>query len=212
MKINHLVVGWFLLAIAGCVPTPNRNLTLPSNSNTTAASDSASATGDTIDTEAVVESSSNNAIRTIIANWDETQKLVSKHQGKIVVLDIWSTWCAPCKREFPHLVALQEKYPDQVVCMSLNVDYAGFEGDSPESHREDVEKFLTEVNARFQNIICSESDEAVFTRLKLDSIPAVYVYDKEGKVHTRFDNTTRVGEEFTYAGDINPLIEKLLAE
>ena len=36
-----------------------------------------------------------------------------QHKGKIVLLDFWATWCAPCRRSIPELVDIQEKYRDQ---------------------------------------------------------------------------------------------------
>ena len=55
--------------------------------------------------------------------------------------------------------------------------------------------------------------EAVFGELKLVSIPAVYVYDREGKLAKRFDSSLLTdGEEeaFTYKDDINPFVDELL--
>src|ERR1044071_2690483 len=34
-------------------------------------------------------------------------------RGKVVILDIWATWCPPCRREIPDFVRLQEKYRDR---------------------------------------------------------------------------------------------------
>lgn len=47
--------------------------------------------------------------------WKDITALVAKHQGKIVVVDVWSTSCAPCMQEFPGLVRLHKSYPEQVV-------------------------------------------------------------------------------------------------
>ena len=50
-------------------------------------------------------------------------KAVAGHKGKIVVIDIWATFCAPCKEKFPHMVELHNKLKDQgVVFISLSVD------------------------------------------------------------------------------------------
>ena len=48
---------------------------------------------------------------------------LTKYRGKVVLLDFWATWCAPCKVEIPHLVELQSKYQDrgfQVIGLSMD--------------------------------------------------------------------------------------------
>ncbi|MEQ9071726.1 MAG: thioredoxin domain-containing protein, partial [Gimesia chilikensis] len=71
-----------------------------------------------------------NGVTAEIANWEQVQEFVQKQKGKVVVVDLWSTWCEPCIAEFPHLVELQKKYPEKVVCVSYNMNYDGSK-DSP---------------------------------------------------------------------------------
>lgn len=44
---------------------------------------------------------------------DDSKKNISDYKGKIVLLNYWATWCAPCLKEMPELNKLQEKYQDQ---------------------------------------------------------------------------------------------------
>jgi len=147
-----------------------------------------------------------------IASWEETQKLVAAHKGKIVVLDAWSTSCQPCMKEFPNLVKLHQKYRDKgVACMSLSCDYQGIKNKPPEFYRERVLKFLEKQGAGFQNLLASEPAEELYEKLELASIPAVFVYGRDGKLVKRFDNEQAKSEEdnFTYE-DVNKLVEELL--
>lgn len=139
--------------------------------------------------------------------------MVSSQAGKVVVVDLWSTWCVPCMREFPNLVKLQHQFPDKVACISVNLNYDGSADAPPESHRVEVLRFLTKQRAGFQNVICSDPDEKMYTQLNLGAVPAIYVYDKQGKVHTRFDNDTGEygAEGFTYKKHVIPLVEKIIA-
>src|SRR6187401_2060375 len=57
--------------------------------------------------------------------WKDVEGLIKQQQGKIVVVDIWSTSCLPCMTEFPHLVAMQRAHKEHLVCVSFNVDYVG---------------------------------------------------------------------------------------
>ena len=55
---------------------------------------------------------------------DEVKALIASKKGKVVVMDAWSTYCDPCMKEFPGLVALHKKYgPEKLACISLCVNY-----------------------------------------------------------------------------------------
>jgi hypothetical protein len=73
-----------------------------------------------------------------------------------------------------------------------------------------VTEFLQEQGATFENVLCSQSAEELFNQLNLGSVPAVYVYDREGKLAKRFAEPME-NEEHTYAKDIRPFVEGLLA-
>ena len=149
-------------------------------------------------------------VKVQILDWAGTQKLIAAKKGKIVVLDAWSTSCVPCIKEFPNLVALQKSLPDDVVCMSLNLDYIGLKNKPPEFYRERVEKFLTKQEAAFDNVLCSEEAEGMFEKLAIPSIPAVFVYDQTGKLVKTFDSSEAGNEDegFTYK-DVTALVNEL---
>lgn len=147
--------------------------------------------------------------------WKDVEALIAKNAGKVVVVDLWSTACLPCMTEFPNLVALQKAHPDKVVCISFNLDYAGIKSKGPEYYRPKVEGFLQKQMASFANILSTDAADKVFEELELTSIPAVYVFGKDGKLAKRFDDSLlEEGKEeaFTYKNDINPFVEKLLAK
>jgi thiol-disulfide isomerase/thioredoxin len=153
------------------------------------------------------------AVSLDIKSWDETLELVANHKGKIVVLDLWSTACDPCMVEFPHLVEMHKQHGSKVVCMSASCDYAGIKSKPPETYRGQVLEFLTKKGATFQNVLLNVESDTLFETIELASIPAVYVFGTDGKLAKRFDNdNAKPGEDFTYAKDIVPFVEKLLAE
>lgn len=44
------------------------------------------------------------------------------YKGRVVVVNLWATWCAPCEAETPALINLQKKYGDQLTIIALSVD------------------------------------------------------------------------------------------
>ncbi len=149
-----------------------------------------------------------------IASWDETLKLVAAQKGNVVVLDAWSTSCQPCVKEFPNLVKLHRQYGEKgLKCMSLSCDYSGIKNKPPEFYKEKVLKFLSKQEATFENILASDPLDELLDRMQLSSIPAVYVFGRDGKLVKRFDNEKAEKEEdnFTYE-DVTKLVVELLAK
>jgi thiol-disulfide isomerase/thioredoxin len=126
---------------------------------------------------------------------------VRAHAGKVVVLDCWSTSCPPCIREFPGLVRLAAAHPQAVACLSLSFDYEGI--GSVEEAAERVRGFLASVGAAgIENLLSREEADAMYRKLELDSVPAVYVWRPDGSLARRFDDDDakrRLGRPFTYA-------------
>lgn len=148
-----------------------------------------------------------------IKSWKETEALIAAQSGKVVVVDLWSTSCVPCMREFPNLVALHNKYPaGKITCISVSCDYEGLDEEPPESKKTAVMRFLKSTKATCTNLLLSDADIDVYETIGLAAIPAVYVYDAGGKLIKRFDNDAGdYGDEgFTYEDHIVPLIESLI--
>ena len=137
---------------------------------------------------------------------------VARQRGKVVVLDCWSTSCPPCVREFPRLVDLQNRHGDQIACLSLSLDYEGI--DKPEELLPPVRTFLEQVRAgRLVNMLASEESDSLYAKLGIDSVPAVFVYGRDGMLLQRFDeddSTKRLGRPFTY-DDVETVVKQALA-
>jgi len=213
-----MVIGLFTgLVVSGCGPDSKKSVTSSSQRQTELSSieqpsgEKKSVTEKTAIKDMTYEQGN---VSARIASWEQLQQFVDKQSGKIVVVDIWSTWCYPCIKEFPQLVALHNKYPGKVVCVSFNINYDGSSKFPPESNAEEIMDFLVGKKSTLTNFISSTSDEDLYSKIDLASIPVAYVYDTDGVLSKRFDNEKQeYGEEgFSYSKHIVPWIEKLLEQ
>jgi thiol-disulfide isomerase/thioredoxin len=140
-----------------------------------------------------------------ITDWKGVETWIASNKGKVVVVDMWSLSCEPCRREFPNLVKLHNDKGDKVACLSVSTDYAGIKSKPPAFYKPKVLEFLTSQKAVCKNVLCSIESEELFETLELASIPAVYVYGKDGKLAKRF-----AGEEVHYDKEVLPLVDALL--
>ena len=146
------------------------------------------------------------------SKWAKIQESLSVYKGKVVVIDLWATTCIPCRREFPHLIELQKKYPESVVAISISCDYLGDPDQPAEAYYERAIKFLRDKNANIVNYLLEDPQPEFFSSIELISLPAIYVYDQNGILKQRFDNDREAfgPSGFTYDGQIVPLVESLL--
>jgi hypothetical protein len=72
---------------------------------------------------------------------------------------------------------------------------------------------LTTQQAHLLNVLSSDPNEEFFDKIRLGGPPAVFVYDRQGKLVKRFDNSqVPKVPEFTYKRDVIPLVERLLSQ
>jgi thiol-disulfide isomerase/thioredoxin len=122
-----------------------------------------------------------------ILSFDEIQQRIADKQGKVVVLDAWSTSCPPCMKDFHNLVELHKQYPpEDVACVSLSFDYEGL--GKPEEASEPVLTFLRSQGAAFDNLMSNEESDVLYRKFKLNAVPAVLVYDRAGQLRERFES------------------------
>ncbi|MAG94265.1 MAG: hypothetical protein CMJ48_11005 [Planctomycetaceae bacterium] len=145
-------------------------------------------------------------------DWDALQELIASHRGKVVVVDFWSTTCDPCMREFPHLVDLHREYHEEnVVCISVNIDYYGSKSDPPESFHADALEFLTEEHSTLTNILSSTDSDTIYEELDAAGIPVIQVYSIDGSLAKQFvDDPDLYEEGISYAKHVVPLVQSLL--
>lgn len=114
---------------------------------------------------------------------EELQQVLDQHKaaGKVVLLDCWATWCVPCRKGFPHTVALSREHADE----GLEVISLAFESDPDAPER--VLEFLKEQDATFMNYISALGDEqSAFDAFDVTSLPHYRVYGRDGTLLKTF--------------------------
>ena len=151
------------------------------------------------------------AVQLTVADWKQVQEFVKSQSGKVVVVDIWALTCLPCRREYPHLVELQNSHRDDVVCVSVCCDYVGAEDQPVEFYEERARKFLAKRNATFQHFLMKTPQSEFYKSINVAGIPVLFVFDQNGNLSRRFSNDIPEFQEtgFTYKDHVLPLIAKL---
>lgn len=92
-------------------------------------------------------------------------------RGKVVYLDFWASWCAPCRESFPFMNELQAQYADQgLVVVAVNLD----------KDRKLVEQFLARYPAHF-TVAYDESGKTAAS-FSVKGMPSTYLIDRNGEI------------------------------
>jgi peroxiredoxin len=91
--------------------------------------------------------------------------------GKVVVIDFWATWCAPCKEELPVLQKLYKKYSAQgLVVVGVSVD----------KDASNIQSFMKKLAVSFP--VVHDADHQVSGRYQPPRMPSSYIVDRKGIV------------------------------
>jgi thiol-disulfide isomerase/thioredoxin len=104
---------------------------------------------------------------------DETGKTVSlgDWKGRVVLVNLWATWCAPCRKEMPSLAELQKALgSDDFEVVAISVDRKGAEASSA---------FLKETGADNLKLYVDPSTETL-NQLQALGLPATFLIDRNG--------------------------------
>ncbi|MCL4306190.1 TlpA family protein disulfide reductase [bacterium] len=91
--------------------------------------------------------------------------------GKVVIVDIWDTWCGPCRKGIPHFVELYDQYNGQVEIVGLAFGRYG----APK-----VKEFADQMKINYPNGLFSDEAATQFGRPR--SIPTCFIIDKKGEI------------------------------
>ena len=92
-------------------------------------------------------------------------------RGKVVLLNFWATWCGPCRAEIPDLIALQQKYKDQLQIIGLTVD---------DDDAATIKQVVAEERINYP--VAMASPEVRLQYGGIAALPTSFVLDAQGRV------------------------------
>jgi len=96
---------------------------------------------------------------------------LSDYRGKVIYLDFWASWCAPCRDSFPWMNAMQEKYASQgLEVIAINLD----------KERTKAKHFLEALPAGFT--VAYDPEGAVAEHYQVSVMPSSYLIGRDGTV------------------------------
>jgi thiol-disulfide isomerase/thioredoxin len=97
-------------------------------------------------------------------------------RGKYVYIDVWATWCGPCRAEIPHLKKVEEKYHGK------NIEFVSISVDVDKDH-EKWQKFVTDKQLGGIQLFADKNWTSDFIKaFNINSIPRFLLIDPNGKV------------------------------
>ena len=97
--------------------------------------------------------------------------------GKVVLVDVWATWCPPCRQSLPEIAALQKKSGDEFEVLAISVDRGGWR---------DVQAFLRENPQLGLRAWIPDGADGIAPFGVIRFIPTTLVIDRQGRIRARW--------------------------
>jgi len=106
----------------------------------------------------------------VFADMNGKEVSLSDHRGKVVLLNVWATWCPPCRQEMPSMQRLYEKFKgESFEILAVSIDSEG---------REAVAPFMREMNLTFPALL--DPRETIMSLYGITGVPESFIIDKDG--------------------------------
>lgn len=103
---------------------------------------------------------------------------LSNYSGKVLLVNLWATWCGPCRTETPELVRLHKEY------QARGVEFVGLSTEDPVASAQKVRDFVSQYNVGYQ--IGWATREVALTLMQgKTSIPQSFIITRDGRIQKR---------------------------
>ena len=127
-----------------------------------------------------------------------TTKTLSDYRGEVVLLNIWATWCVPCRTEMPSIQALHNALgPKGLKIVAVSIDRPGAEPA--------IQEFLEELNLTFE--VLHDSTGSIQALYRTTGVPETFVIARDGVIRKKW-----IGPEDWNSAGNQRLIAGLLTE
>ena len=106
---------------------------------------------------------------------DKSTFKLADFSGKVIVVNLWATWCGPCRREIPDYEKVRKEFADR------GVEFIGLTTEDPITTRSRVEKFVRDFNFKFR-IGWADGETARTLMNGRNVIPQTLVIGADGRV------------------------------
>jgi peroxiredoxin len=103
-------------------------------------------------------------------------KTLDDYKGKVVLLNVWATWCEPCKVEMPSIEKLHREFgPQGLAVVAVSVDDAGME--------DHIRQFAKELGITFE--ILHDPTRATSSNYQITGYPETFIIGREGTIRKK---------------------------
>lgn len=144
-------------------------------------------------------------VQLAVVSPEDFNDVVAKHNGKVVLIDFWASWCIPCRKGFPHTLELAKKHnADGLVVLTMSLD--------DEEEKDQAMTFLKSANSTVSNFM-STLGGASYDAFNIPghSLPHYKIFDRKGELRKTFA-VDAVANKGIDPADIDQTVEELLAE
>ena len=104
---------------------------------------------------------------------------LADYSGKVLLVNLWATWCGPCRMETPELVKLHKEYQDR------GVELIGLSTEDPDASAESVAAFVKAYDVKY-HIGWATRDVALGLMQGRTNIPQSFIIARDGRILKRF--------------------------